>query len=124
VRVQQDKTVDEIWSGVVVFSEMESACHEGGSDEAAAMIALFWSRSRQNGCSHPQMVGGQKLWRDSKDAIQYNPEFHAKAKHIQLSVHFQREKVEKGLVELIHVGTEEQAADGFTKPLSPAKFKR
>jgi hypothetical protein len=57
-------------------------------------------------------------------ALAHNPEFHAKAKHIQLSMHFQREKVEKGLVELIHIATEEQAADGFTKPLAKAKFER
>jgi len=39
-------------------------------------------------------------------------------------VHFQREKIEIGQVELIHVATEEQAADGLTKPLGVAKFKR
>ena len=39
-------------------------------------------------------------------ALARNPEFHAKAKHIQLSMHFQREKVEKGLMELIHVATD------------------
>ena len=38
-----------------------------------------------------------------------NLEFHAKAKHIQFSVHFQREKVENGQAELIHVATEEQS---------------
>lgn len=67
-----------------------------------------------------------KIYADNQgaQALARNPEFHAKAKHIQLSVHFQREKIENGLVELIHVATEEQAADGFTKPLSQAKFKR
>jgi hypothetical protein len=67
-----------------------------------------------------------KIYADnqSAQALARNPEFHAKAKHIQLSVHFQREKIENGQVELIHVATEEQAADGFTKPLSQAKFKR
>ena len=39
-------------------------------------------------------------------------------------MHFQREKVEKGVVELIHIATDEQAADGFTKPLPKAKFER
>ncbi len=36
----------------------------------------------------------------------------------------QREKIENGQVELVHVATEEQAADGFTKPLGQAKFKK
>jgi hypothetical protein len=67
-----------------------------------------------------------KIYADNRgaQALSRNPEFHAKAKHIQLSVHFQREKVEKGLVELVHVATEDQAADGFTKPLAQAKFKK
>jgi hypothetical protein len=39
-------------------------------------------------------------------------------------MHFQREKVEKGVVELIHIATDEQAADGFTKPPPKAKFER
>jgi hypothetical protein len=67
-----------------------------------------------------------KIYADnqSAQALARNPEFHAKAKHIQLSAHFQREKVENGQVELVHVATENQAADGFTKPLGQAKFKR
>ena len=67
-----------------------------------------------------------KIYADNQgaQALARNPEFHAKAKHIQLSMHFQREKVENGQVELIHVATEEQAADGLTKPLNQAKFKR
>jgi Reverse transcriptase (RNA-dependent DNA polymerase)/GAG-pre-integrase domain len=67
-----------------------------------------------------------KIYADNQgaQALARNPEFHAKAKHIQLSMHFQREKVENGQVELVHVATEEQAADGLTKPLNQAKFKR
>jgi predicted secreted protein len=53
-----------------------------------------------------------------------NLEFHAKAKHIQFSVHFQREKVENGQAKLIHVATEEQAADGLTKLLGAVKFRK
>ena len=67
-----------------------------------------------------------KIYADnqSAQALAHNPEFHAKAKHIQLSVHFQREKIVNGQVELVHVATEKQAADGFTKPLGQAKFKK
>ena len=67
-----------------------------------------------------------KIYADNQGAqtLARNPEFHAKAKHIQLSMHFQLEKVEKGVVELIHIATDEQAADGFTKPLPKAKFER
>jgi hypothetical protein len=67
-----------------------------------------------------------KIYADNQgaQALARNPEFHAKAKHIQLSVHFQREKIDNGQVELILIATEEQAADGLTKPLGAAKFKR
>jgi hypothetical protein len=37
---------------------------------------------------------------------------------------FQREKVEKGAMELIHIAAEEQAADGFTKPPPKTRFER
>jgi hypothetical protein len=33
-------------------------------------------------------------------------------------------KPEKGVVELIHIATDQQAANGFTKPLPKAKFER
>ncbi len=67
-----------------------------------------------------------KIYADNQgaQALARNPEFHANAKHIQLSVHFQREKIDNGQVELIHIATEEQAADGLTKPSGVAKFKR
>ena len=67
-----------------------------------------------------------KIYADNQgaQALARNPEFHAKAKHIQLSVHFQREKIENGQVELIHIATDEQAADRLTKPLGAAKFKK
>jgi hypothetical protein len=39
-------------------------------------------------------------------------------------MHFQREKVETGLVDITHVASQDNAADGFTKPLNGVKFKR
>jgi hypothetical protein len=47
-----------------------------------------------------------------------------KSGHIDAAMHFQREKVETGLVNIIHVTSQDNAADGFTKPLNGVKFAR
>jgi Reverse transcriptase (RNA-dependent DNA polymerase)/gag-polypeptide of LTR copia-type len=55
-------------------------------------------------------------------ALAKNPQFHARTKHIDIQHHFVREKVASGEVDLQYVPTEEQLADGLTKPLSKEKF--
>nr|GEY01794.1 retrovirus-related Pol polyprotein from transposon TNT 1-94 [Tanacetum cinerariifolium] len=56
-------------------------------------------------------------------AISYNPVQHSRTKHIDVRYHFIKEKVEKGVVELLFVGTEYQLADLFTKALPEERFK-
>ncbi|GKC00221.1 retrovirus-related pol polyprotein from transposon TNT 1-94 [Tanacetum coccineum] len=51
-----------------------------------------------------------------------NPVFHGKCKHIGVKFHFLRDLVGKGTAELQHVGTKEQIADIFTKPLHREVF--
>nr|GEX54536.1 hypothetical protein [Tanacetum cinerariifolium] len=51
-----------------------------------------------------------------------NPVFHGRCKHIGVKYHFLRDLVGKGTVELKHVGTKEQVADIFTKPLHRDMF--
>ena len=46
-----------------------------------------------------------------------NPVYHSRTKHIGVDVHFVREKVENGEVEIRYVPTAEQVADVFTKGL-------
>ncbi|XP_071697393.1 secreted RxLR effector protein 161-like [Rutidosis leptorrhynchoides] len=55
---------------------------------------------------------------ESAIAITENPVFHSKTKHIDIRHHFNRDCVEKGNVVLKFVGTNDQLADIFTKPLS------
>nr|GEY32222.1 Gag-Pol polyprotein [Tanacetum cinerariifolium] len=65
------------------------------------------------------------MYRDSKAAlaISCNPIQHTRTKHIDVRYHFIKEKVEKGIVELLFVETEYQLADLFTKALSEDRFK-
>ena len=62
------------------------------------------------------------LFMDNKSAIDlaYNPEHHARTKHIDRRHYFIRECVEEGRMRVPFVRTAENMADFFTKPL-PAK---
>jgi len=53
-----------------------------------------------------------------------NPVYHVRTKHIEVHYHFIREKVLAKEIDLIHVNTEDQIADIFTKALSTDKLKR
>ncbi len=53
-----------------------------------------------------------------------NPIYHAKTKHIEVHYHFIREKVLAKKIDFIHVSTEDQVADIFTKALSTDKLKK
>nr|GEZ63955.1 retrovirus-related Pol polyprotein from transposon TNT 1-94 [Tanacetum cinerariifolium] len=65
------------------------------------------------------------MYCDSKAAIDisYNPVQHSRTKHIDVRYHFIKEQVEKGIVELLFVGTEYQLVDLFTKSLLVERFK-
>ncbi|GKE53201.1 hypothetical protein Tco_1488357, partial [Tanacetum coccineum] len=64
------------------------------------------------------------MYCDSKAAIAIscNPVQYSRTKHIDVRYHFIKEQVEKGIVELLFVGTEYQLADLFTKALLEDRF--
>ena len=61
---------------------------------------------------------------DNKSAIEVsrNPVHHGRTKHIDVRYHFIRNYVEQGKVKMLHVRTEDQLADFFTKPLGISRF--
>ncbi|GJU03470.1 hypothetical protein Tco_1113808 [Tanacetum coccineum] len=65
------------------------------------------------------------MYYDSKAtiAISCNPIQHSRTKHIDVRYHFIKEQVERGIVEILFVGTKYQLADLFTKALSKDRFK-
>ena len=71
-------------------------------------------------CSHVPLVC------DSTSAISVakNPVLHSRTKHIEVRYHFLSDNVEKGNIALIHVPTQDQLSDIFTKPLDQATFTR
>ena len=66
------------------------------------------------------------LFCDNESAIKiaHNPVQHSKTKHIQIRHHFLRDHVVKEDIDIIHVNTEEQLADIFTKPLDEKRFSK
>ncbi|KAH9292825.1 hypothetical protein KI387_042000, partial [Taxus chinensis] len=51
-----------------------------------------------------------------------NPVFHDRSKHIDIRYHFIRDCVQRGIVQLQYIPTEEQVADILTKALGKEKF--
>ena len=59
---------------------------------------------------------------ESAMKIATNPVQHSRTKHIDIRHHFLRDHVQKGDISIEGVGTEDQLADIFTKPLDEARF--
>jgi hypothetical protein len=53
-----------------------------------------------------------------------NPVYHVRTKHIEMHYHFIRKKVLAKEIDLIHVSTEDQVADIFTKALGTDKLRK
>ena len=52
-----------------------------------------------------------------------NPVFHDKSKHIEIKYHYIRDMVQRRVVKLQYVATDEQIANVLTKPLARVKFE-
>ena len=79
---------------------------------------------------HKMLVGlfGQRLrpiviYCDNQSCIKLteNPVFHDRSKHIEIRYHFIRDCVQRGVVKLEYISTEEQVADILTKSLPRGK---
>jgi hypothetical protein len=62
---------------------------------------------------------------DNESSIKsaYNPCEHSRTKHIDIRHYFLRDHAIKGNIVISHVGTNDQLANIFTKPLDEPKFR-
>ena len=83
------------------------------------LITLF----KDFGIPHPQAA---LLFCDSQSAIHIttNLVYHERTKHIEIDCHIVREKIQLGLVRTLHVTSQNQIADIFTKSLGFKDFFR
>src|ERR1043165_7651684 len=60
------------------------------------------------------------IFGDNTAAIKYasTPGMKARSKHLRISLHWQRQIISEGRVELRQIPSKDMAADGLTKPLS------
>nr|GEY42027.1 retrovirus-related Pol polyprotein from transposon TNT 1-94 [Tanacetum cinerariifolium] len=114
---------------LVSWSSKKQDCTSMSSAEAeyvslsACCAQVLWMRTQLTDYGfHFDKI---PMYCDSKAAIAIscNPVQHSRTKHIDVSYHFIKEKVEKGIVELFFVGTEYQLADLFTKALPIERFQ-
>ncbi|WVZ53460.1 LOW QUALITY PROTEIN: hypothetical protein U9M48_004399 [Paspalum notatum var. saurae] len=88
----------------------------------AARSRLLWMKATLSDLG--LRFGKIPLLVDSTSAISIakNPVLHSRTKHIDVRFHFLRDHYEKGDIDLVHVASENQLADIFTKPLEFGAF--
>lgn len=71
-----------------------------------------------------QLLHIPKLWCDNSGAVALaaNPVFHSRTKHVEVDIHFIREKISAKQIEIGYVPAVDQVADIFTKPLAETRF--
>jgi hypothetical protein len=80
-------------------------------------VQLLWMR--QTFKDYGYTMNHISLLCDNESAIKivYNPCEHSRTKHMDIRHHFLRDHAIKGDIVISHVGTNDQLADIFTKPL-------
>ena len=70
--------------------------------------------------------GPTNIMTDSEGAraLAYNPQFHARTKHFDISHHYTREKISQKKIEVYHCSDRYQIADILTKALPRDKHER
>lgn len=92
---------------------------------ANATAELIWIQSLVAELKVPQ-PRISCLWCDNIGAtyLSANPVFHGRTKHVEVDFHFVRECVACHQLDIRFICSEDQVADGFTKPLDNQKLLR
>ena len=88
---------------------------------AQGTCEILWIRSILNELGFTEK-GSSQLFCDNKSAIMLalDSVLHERSKHIEVDIHFIREKVQSGIIIPSFVPSLEQTADLFTKPVGPS----
>jgi histone deacetylase 1/2 len=83
---------------------------------------LMWIQSLLQELKVPYHVPTLLCDNLSAVSLAHNPVLHARTKHIELDIHFVREKVLSKQLTVLHVPAADQLADSLTKPVSLSSF--
>jgi hypothetical protein len=88
---------------------------------AQGTCEILWLRSICNELGFMEIDSSQ-LFCDNKSAIMFASDsvLHERSKHIEVDIHFIREKVRPGIIIPSFVPSSEQTVDVFTKPVGPS----
>ena len=102
-----------------------SSCEAEYQGMCAAVQEAIFLRQLLEDLFIPQMKP-TKIAEDNQSCIKLcnNPVFHEKSKHMSTKLHYIREKVEDGSVEIFYQPTEKMVADIFTKALGKLKHEK
>ena len=86
---------------------------------------VIYYRKKLSGICASYVSGPTNTSTDNKGAhdLSYNPEFHARSKHIKRRHFYVRDMVEAHELVVPLIKTDDNPADFFTKPLAPKQFK-
>ncbi|KAJ4820349.1 polyprotein [Rhynchospora pubera] len=111
------------WSSKKQATVALSTAEAEYSAVTSAACQAVWIRSLLEELNCEQ-IGATTLYCDNQSAIAIanNPVHHNRTKHIDTRLHFIRDLVEKKVIELQYVNTNQQIADVLTKSLTREKF--
>uniref|UniRef100_A0A803NGE3 Uncharacterized protein n=1 Tax=Cannabis sativa TaxID=3483 RepID=A0A803NGE3_CANSA len=89
--------------------------------QTATEVAWLFSLFTELGIKHHTPA---VIWCDNPGAKQLssNPVFYSRTKHIEVDVHYIRDLIKRGLIEVRYIPTKEQTTDIFTKAASISQF--
>lgn len=91
---------------------------------ASVVAELLWIKSLLSEL-HVKLISVPRIFCDNQGAVYItaNPVLHARTKHLELDLHFVREKAIRGEIVVRHIPADSQVADGFTKAVSSTMFE-
>jgi hypothetical protein len=113
-----------IWLSQKQKAVAKSSCEaEYMASAAAASQAMWLCRVLEEVTGIIVPVPTIKMDNTAAIALAKNPVLHDRSKHIDVKFHFTRECVERGDIELEHVGTNDELADILMKALGRLQFQ-